>query len=531
MSPPDAPDPKIPMVLLSWHGTLVGLRGGAPVQEPLPLGPAAAPPFTQPLNREVLTGPIQLVHPELGELTLNPAAGGRAITLSRGGLFLCAERKSTAMAFNRPAASLWELFLPMPIEAFETLHALLRQRWIDRRSRRIIARRDIGLEQDFRLRIGEHRFDLTSSLPFTSGAQGGAIGLKLGGVETELVAAEPRSSALIATDRWPTRSRRVAELLALAAHRHIAGREPDQAEFEADIAALLRQPPGAGLEDLLERLRGQQDRAAARRTILQAPTEDMLHGWALAETAPWRLRPIPPAASEAAFQHLNVTAAWARLYRFEAGEVSQQDKPDAGGRPAHAGRAEQLLAFFRSVARRLPATFRATICVSLDDRINGVASHLPLFGFAKKRGEPGLLLPCLELLACNFTNDPDYADRLAYGDKRAAAIIAEGGLTEDHLQHRFIVIRDAVSLVRVLRSNSVPLVLQSDLVQFHTSGLVPWLHYVPLREEAEIERIPAIAAPFEWIAGQGQAFADAMLSRARAEIYTAFLLENYPMAS
>jgi hypothetical protein len=85
-----------------------------------------------------------------------------------------------------------------------------------------------------------------------------------------------------------------------------------------------------------------------------------------------------------------------------------------------------------------------------------------------------------------------------------------------------------------LMSQCVLLKYNSDRVLYYFGGLQPWLHYVPVGEDADVERIIALEATdparFARIAANGRAFARTYLGSANARFYTAQLLQLYAAA-
>ncbi len=242
------------MLLLTWHGTIVCLREGGLglVHLPLPLADADASPVELDPGTP---GPlvVQQTHPALGPIGVRLAPTGRGLCLTRYGRYLCADQGRAEMAFDRSAPNVWESFLPVTAHDLQGLEYLLAHRWIVAGSRQVLRRSEVTVGSEFKLRLGRDRIPLAECLPwprwqdavperFTIPRQHGAI---------ELVQAEPRSSALLQTDRWPVRARRNAEIMTLAVHRALVGREPEQAVFEDDTAFLLDRGP-TGLADLLE---------------------------------------------------------------------------------------------------------------------------------------------------------------------------------------------------------------------------------------------------------------------------------------
>jgi hypothetical protein len=243
------------MHLLTLHGSVVGLPDatGNFKHHPLPLDSEAPLPLDLPT--EFLDGGGR--DPILGSVRLRPASRSGAFHLQRDGLFMCAEIPSRRIVFDRVRADRWETFLPIEPADLADLQQILRHRWIERATRRVIRRSALKLTQDFTLQLGDTIFDLTQKLGLfvtERGPGGEAMRLLLprGDQSVELVIAEPRSSALLNTAIWPVRARRTAELLTIAVHRHINGVEPTQEILERDAAFLEARRGAAGLEDLLE---------------------------------------------------------------------------------------------------------------------------------------------------------------------------------------------------------------------------------------------------------------------------------------
>jgi tetratricopeptide (TPR) repeat protein len=246
------------MHLLTWHGTFVCLtdQTGAMRHEALLAGE------TLPLLEVDLpagAGQSTLRHADLGILQIEAAPEPGAIRLLRDGFYMCADNNTGQVVFDRPAANAWETFLPLSPQDAADLGLILRKRWIVRATRRVIPRRQIGVRDGFKLRLGPYVVDLDTSLATLATRHNGTgpvTGLSLAhaGEDVALVVAEPRSSALVNTELWPPRARRVAEILTFATHRHLHGTEPTQEDFERDVAFLQERMGAAGLEDLLEKM-------------------------------------------------------------------------------------------------------------------------------------------------------------------------------------------------------------------------------------------------------------------------------------
>jgi hypothetical protein len=85
-----------------------------------------------------------------------------------------------------------------------------------------------------------------------------------------------------------------------------------------------------------------------------------------------------------------------------------------------------------------------------------------------------------------------------------------------------------------LHSNSVLLKYDSNHVLYYFGGLQPWLHYVPVASDSDIEKILDLEsrdpAFFEQIAAAGRRFARTYLNRPATQRYTAALLQLYSAA-
>ena len=276
------------MLLLTWHGTLVCRHaGGGLVHLPLPAAGALDLPVPDDW-RELPADGVPLDASELGTLLLRPARLGRGVSLSRGADYLCAERGQVAV-FNRPEANQWESFLPVTSGQAADLSRIVGRRWLVRDTRQVVPRDSVRLGEEFVLQWGDNRLDLLRFMPFcrpdgSAPAAGPApasnpalrpatVVLPGEDAGVELVAAEPRSSALLHTETWPVRARRVAEMLALATHRGVHGHEPSQQAFDRDVAFLLEAGGPAALADLLERSLARvraSERTAAERQVAEA---------------------------------------------------------------------------------------------------------------------------------------------------------------------------------------------------------------------------------------------------------------------
>ena len=592
------------MHLLTWHGTFVCLpdHNGAMRHQV-----ASADDGALPLEIDLPDAPghATVRHPELGTLQIEAAAEPGAIHLLRDGLYMCAENDTGLVVFDRPSAAAWESFLPLSAQDAADLGLILRYRWIVSATRRVIHRRQIGVYDGFKLQIGPYAADLATSrsnLATRRGENGLPVALTLrhAGEDVELVVAEPRSSALVQTEMWPPRGRRIAEILTFAAHRQLAGLEPTQDDFERDVKFLEERQGAAGLEDLLERFAPAEapptEPSPATPAAAAPATDDVLMGWALREIAPWRLKPVGRASAFKYLDDINETRDSFALFRFEDGEVALQAKPEhlilAG---LGLERAERYLAFFQSLLPYLLAGFSTTICVGVGDALAS-QFDVPMFGFQKRAGWNILLLPDIDFLNHNFYVSPELRDGREYSDKQPGAVFAGGttggritpeiardlslprlraaryfmdspmvdfrlpAITQcatpeaeallraqpfcqapvlgwyEQFQRRMLISIDGngatCSRVAIaLLSNSVLLKYASDQLLYYFGALQPWMHYVPILQDSDVERVIEMEARdpalFERIAANGREFAETYLNADAARRYTAMLLRLY----
>jgi len=247
------------MHLLSWHGTIACLpeQSGTIRLRALPLEADATPALE--VAPEHLADQAFGRHPALGDIRAQAARHPHAVHLLRDGFFMCADANTRTLVFNRAAANEWETFLPIGARDFADLNHILRHRWINRATREVAPRTSLRLTEGFWLRIGAAALDLATALPLAVPERGQdglprRLILPHRAGDIDLVIAEPRSSALLNTALWPVRARRVAELIAIAVHRHLRGLEPTQEELERDAGFLEAHNGAAGLEELLEHL-------------------------------------------------------------------------------------------------------------------------------------------------------------------------------------------------------------------------------------------------------------------------------------
>jgi hypothetical protein len=600
------------MHLITWHGSVLCLPNadGAITHQALPL--AMDSPAAMAFEAEALQGRGQLNHPELGLLHVEPARVAGGVHLFRDGRYICAQGHTRPLAYDRREAGGWETFVPVSAEALADLQHIVRHRWIVRETRQVIRRREVRVADGFVLRVGAYEVQLPEGLaPAIAGrsATGEPVRLVVAdqGDGMELVIAEPRASALVETSLWPVRARRTAEILALAAHRHLVGTEPRQEVLERDTRFLLGHRGASGLADLLEevdtRARDAGPALAAESTSAETESDDVLMGWALREVAPWLLKPVGRSVAYGAFDELNATEAWACLYDFADGDVTIRPKPEsaaATGPDADMlnvmlqGRAQIYLDLFRAAQRFLPEGFATTLCVGLGDGLDG-QYDVPVFCFQKRAEAASILLPDVDLLPGDILTSPETTDTLSYDAKiptavfvgsttggtvtpevartcalprlRAARFFTDHPLVEfrlpgitqftegadeilrgykfcqarglnwqQQLQHRFILSMDGngatCSRVAIaLNSNSVLLKYNSPHLLYYFGGLQPWVHYIPVAEDRNVETIIALETlypeRFKRIAENGRAFVQKYLNESAIHRYTAIVLQLY----
>jgi len=106
----------------------------------------------------------------------------------------------------------------------------------------------------------------------------------------------------------------------------------------------------------------------------------------------------------------------------------------------------------------------------------------------------------------------------------------------EQFDHKFIISMDGngatCSRVAIaLRSNSVLMKYESERVLFYFNSLIPWLHYIPVSHDQEVEKIIQLEkiAPgeFESIAENGKKFAVTHLNQEVIESFTFDLLKRH----
>jgi hypothetical protein len=595
------------MNLLTWHGTIVCLDGGGGLmQRALPLTEDAPRPLV--IDGKMLPSPIRgapprpASHMELGQITIAPIGAGRCVTIKREGRYLCAEAAQPVMVFDHGGSPQWESFLPISEEEVGCLQHILTNRWILAGSRQLLGRTAIRVGSLYRLHVGDTVIDLSAEVPLAKAASARKprrISLPYPGGTIELVLASPDGSPLLSISRWRWGGRRLAEILALAAHRHILEREPEQAELDRDARLLRARGGAAGLSELLDSLQRGVERAregGPRESVDRSDEAGAtMFAWAAREVAPWQLHPVSVAQAADGFAKLNTSRKWAAVFRFAGGEVFIADKPDGVRDQGYWSRAEDYRTFFRAVASLLPPDFETTICMTMDDLVHEDPA-VPVFSFQKRRGARSLLMPDIDFLIQRFFEGAGTTDPYQYHDKNATAVfsgsttggwistevarnlslprlraagyfvgnarvdfrlpaIGQATTEEAHallsaqpfcqkarlpwseqFKSRFVISIDGngatCSRVAVaLRSNSVLLKYESEHVLYYFGGLQPWLHYVPVSADSDVEKIMDMEARdpsrFEQMAASGKLFGGTFLTREATQQYAAILLQLY----
>jgi protein glucosyltransferase len=86
-------------------------------------------------------------------------------------------------------------------------------------------------------------------------------------------------------------------------------------------------------------------------------------------------------------------------------------------------------------------------------------------------------------------------------------------------------------MVKSLHSNSVLMKYESQRVQFYYDSLVPWLHYIPIARDADVDDIvkKELEEPgrYEYIAKAGSEFARGYLRKDVVDSYMIHLLKSF----
>jgi hypothetical protein len=279
------------MYLLTWHGTVLcrADAGGQLRHEAIHQLQGATPKL---LPAPLAAGEV-IDDPDLGKVAVGHGNNAALLTLARDGLFMCAERPNPRAVFAREQANLWEMFLPLTPGDLRDLRHIVGETWIVARTRKVVRRGTIALQEGFGLRIGGLVLDLCTSLgSIVAMRDAGGRPLELcvphAGGQIKLVIAEARGSALLRPAAQGEPARQLADAIALALHRHVAGTEPAQAVFDRHAALIGRRGMLAGIEDVLEELcpaadaLADPDEAAAALPDPKTALEERVTGFGLA---------------------------------------------------------------------------------------------------------------------------------------------------------------------------------------------------------------------------------------------------------
>jgi hypothetical protein len=164
-----------------------------------------------------LTGPLESRWD--ARVRVLPVANSRLVHFQRGGEFLCAERDTGEVGFNRPHSGPWESFLVVSETELAALRVVLSHEWTDEADAQDApARLTAWLDEEWTLRVGPHVADLRGAFPPITG-QGRIIGLGRLGPLLE------RGDALPVAPELELKPRDVAHLprMAAAAEFHAGG--------------------------------------------------------------------------------------------------------------------------------------------------------------------------------------------------------------------------------------------------------------------------------------------------------------------
>ena len=319
-----------------------------------------------------------------------------------------------------------------------------------------------------------------------------------------------------------------------------------------------------------------------------------IQAWAMAQMAPWLMYPPSGAALRAELDRLNETEPNVFLISIADGRANLIERPAAIRAGIHEmalRRAETYRIWLNGAAREQCPTMRTTVAVYIGD----AALHdpqVPVFSFQKPARNRSLLLPDVDLLnfvdfgdpqpyeskgfraifvgstsggaltadvirtqggtprvqaARYFRESSDVVFALPHivqcDSEEAVAMLREAGLGDgkfvswpEQRASRFIVSMDGNGatcsrVIMALGSNCALVKYASPHVLYYFDGLQPWLHYIPITEHADVERIvglerqsPGLFAP---VAEAGRAFAQTYFTRDAVMRYTVDLLRLY----
>jgi Glycosyl transferase family 90 len=325
---------------------------------------------------------------------------------------------------------------------------------------------------------------------------------------------------------------------------------------------------------------------------MESDIDRTIRVWAVSEVMPWRMRGGMDNSISAEAVQLNPKKS---AFRFciHNGRVSVSEGPREA-RNIHRQRCQAYLGFFEEVLGAHPTIPDTTFILDVADRpISN--TNVPTFQFQKPAGSESILLPDIDFLNWDYYEQPSVADTIPYAEKAISAIfvgstsgqnntvetvrspvaprlraakhfrghadihfflpnlctcenaeaerslrdLGFGGPTiswSTQFAHRFVISIDGngatCSRVAVaLKSNSVLLKYDSPHTLFYFRGLQPWVHYIPVSADSDIENFIAIEreAPgaFATIAASGRRFAESYTSKPRVLQFAGELLAAY----
>jgi hypothetical protein len=318
-----------------------------------------------------------------------------------------------------------------------------------------------------------------------------------------------------------------------------------------------------------------------------------IRAWAMSEVLPWRMRRLARETFSATVTRSRATIA-AFVVCIRKGAVSIEPKARELEHPDAKKRCQMYLGLFEAVLRVYPSIPDTMFILDIGD-MPAPCADTPIFQFQKPNGSSAILLPDIDFLGLDFYHQPGFADQIPYQEKATSAIFVGGssGQTNtvetirapvaprlqaaihfrghpdihvlltllsrcenaeaeqalrdlgfggprvpwsEQFPHKFIISVDGNGatcsrVVIALKSNSALLKYDSPHHLYYFKGLVPWLHYVPIVENNDIENIIKIErecpGAFASIAEEGRRFTETYINRQRVFQYVAELLTHY----
>lgn len=270
----------------------------------------------------------------------------------------------------------------------------------------------------------------------------------------------------------------------------------------------------------------------------------------------------------------------------------QRHHPTEFNRRIEAFRAGLYLELLNNAVRMVGLDARFAVVVGVADKVFDVDPRMPVFGYQRLKGERPMLLPDIEFQEHHFyerehadlhpdekvnqivfsgastgkwLSDEDVAtdasERLSFAAhfvghpqvKFSIGMAAECSTPEaeamlrakpyfhevnwhDQMRSRFIFSMDGNGatcsrVLRGLKTRSVLLKLKSENELYYFSGLIPWRHYIPIEDMADLDRLaPQITRedfPSDAIADAANAFCAQHLTREKVTLYTGRLLRDF----